>query len=204
MSAIAALRHRLRGYTSRIGPGRLVLVVGPSGAGKDTVITLARQRCEGDPDILFPRRVVTRAASAFEDHDTLTPEAFEQQLAEGAFALHWRAHGLSYALPRAMDDDLRAGRTVVFNVSRTVIEATREHYAGVAVVLITAPPEMLAARLAGRDRASDGSVADRLARNAIVARQLSPDVTIDNVGPPEFAAKTLVDVIYDRIPVIAI
>jgi len=34
--------------------------------------------------------------------------------------------------------------------------------------------------------------------------QLCPDVAIDNVGPPDFAAKTLVDVIYDRISAIAI
>lgn len=56
---------RRNGTTARamppIGPGRLVLVVGPSGAGKDTVLTLARDACRGT--VLFPRRVVTRPAS---------------------------------------------------------------------------------------------------------------------------------------------
>ncbi|MGA7013248.1 MAG: phosphonate metabolism protein/1,5-bisphosphokinase (PRPP-forming) PhnN, partial [Pseudolabrys sp.] len=53
-----------------IGPGRLVLVVGPSGAGKDTVITGAKAACAADSTFVFPRRVVTRPASDAEDHDT--------------------------------------------------------------------------------------------------------------------------------------
>ncbi len=51
-----------------IGPGRLVLVVGPSGAGKDTLIGLAQAACAEDGTIVFPRRVVTREASASEDN----------------------------------------------------------------------------------------------------------------------------------------
>ena len=62
--------------------------------------------------------------------------------------MHWEAHGHCYALPRAIDDDIRAGRTVVANVSRTVIDAMRRAYANVVVVSITAPPDVLA-RAAG-------------------------------------------------------
>jgi ribose 1,5-bisphosphokinase PhnN len=53
-----------------IGPGRLLAVVGPSGAGKDTLIARARTRLAGDPMIVFPLRIVTRAASA---RKTTTP-----------------------------------------------------------------------------------------------------------------------------------
>ena len=76
-----------RAGTARIGPGRLVLVVGPSGAGKDTLLAHARAACRDDPDIVFPRRVITRPSSAAEDHDTLSDAAFDQAVGEGAFAI---------------------------------------------------------------------------------------------------------------------
>ncbi len=176
----------------RIGPGRLVLVVGPSGAGKDTLLALAREACTGDDAVVFAQRLVTREASAFEDNASLTPAAFAQALDEDAFALHWEAHGLRYGLPRALDDEIRARRTVVANVSRTVVAVARAAYADVSVVLVTAPAEVLAARLAARARHSDGSLAERVNRS--VADPV-PDATIINVGPPSEGARELLEVI---------
>ena len=69
--------------------GCFVGVVGPSGAGKDTLIAAARQTLGGDPRFTFPRRVVTREASEAEDHDTLPLERFQALRADGAFALSW-------------------------------------------------------------------------------------------------------------------
>lgn len=171
-----------------IGPGRLILVVGPSGAGKDTLLGLARSACAEDKDVVFPRRVVTREASASEDNAQLTPEGFREALERGEFAMHWEAHGHSYGLPRTIDDDLRAGRSVVANVSRTVIDAARRAYAEVIVIEITAPPEVLAERLKIRARGSDGRVEHRLSRTVDAA---APDVTILNVGRPEDHARRL-------------
>lgn len=177
-----------------IGPGRLVLVVGPSGAGKDTLIGLARAACAGDVHMVFPRRVVTREATAFEDNAQVSFEAFREARNNGEFAVHWEAHGHGYALPRAIDDELRAGRTVVANVSRTVIEATRRVYADVMVVSITAPAEVLSQRLAARARSSDGQIADRLNR-AVDNAAAAPDVTISNVGSAEHHAQELLRII---------
>src|SRR5262245_1288286 len=109
-----------------IGPGRLVLVVGPSGGGKDTLIAGARSACANsactdDASVVFPRRVVTRPSSSFEDNATMSEDAFRQAVAEGAFALWWDAHGHAYGIPASIDDDIRAGRTVVCNVSRGIV-----------------------------------------------------------------------------------
>jgi ribose 1,5-bisphosphokinase len=177
-----------------IGPGRLILVVGPSGAGKDTLLNLARAACASDENVVFPRRVVTREASTFEDNAQVSFEAFRQARARGDFAVHWEAHGHGYALPRAIDDELRAGRTVVANVSRTVIDAVRRAYADVVVVSITAPSEILAERLATRARSSDGKVDDRLNRT-VDGVAAAPDVTITNVGSAEHHARELAQLI---------
>ena len=180
--------------TTRIGPGRVILVVGPSGAGKDTLLGLAKAACADDPNIVFPRRVITRAASASEDNEEVSPAAFQQALARDKYVMHWEAHGHCYALPRAVDDDIRAGRTVVANVSRTVIEAMRRGYDNVVVVSITAPPNVLAERLAMRARISDGQIEHRLDRTVEDAAA-PPDVTIVNVGTAEYHARQLVRVI---------
>ena len=166
MSLIATVLGMLR-RSDLIGPGRLVLVVGPSGAGKDTLIAGARAACRDDATVVFPRRVVTRPASNFEDNDFVSKSAFEQAAAKGAFAFWWSAHGHDYGIPLAIDFDIECGRTVVCNVSRTMVDVVRKRYAHVMTILVTAPKDVLAARLAARDRASDGQILERLSRSDI-------------------------------------
>jgi ribose 1,5-bisphosphokinase len=180
--------------TATIGPGRLVLVVGPSGAGKDTLLSLARAACADDGNIVFPRRVITREASASEDNEEVSIGTFQEALTRGDYAMHWKAHGHCYALPRAIDDEIRAGRTIIANVSRTVIGAMRRAYADVLVVSITAPPDVLAERIAMRARSSDGRVENRL-RRTVEDAAAAPDVTIVNTGSAEYHSRQFVRVI---------
>ncbi len=171
-----------------IGPGRLVLVVGPSGAGKDTLISLAQVACADDNNIVFPQRVVTREASSFENNEAVSQMQFGQMLAHGNFAFQWEAHGLRYGVPSSIVEDIRAGRAVIVNASRTIIEFARRSYANVTVILVTASPDVLAERLTARARPSDGRIDDRL-RRAVVASV--PDVVIENIGPAEGHAAEL-------------
>jgi ribose 1,5-bisphosphokinase len=164
------------------------LVVGPSGAGKDTLIRLAREELAGDPRFAFPRRLVTRPPSADEDNAPIEAAAFDRCEAEGRFSLCWRAHGLGYALPEEAGRMALAGRVVVSNVSRRVVTEARARFPGTRVVGITAPPEVLAQRLAARARAEDGDLAKRLARREPVL----PDLTIDNSGTPGDGAARLI------------
>jgi ribose 1,5-bisphosphokinase len=180
--------------SSAIGPGRLVLVVGPSGAGKDTLLGLAKAACADDPNIVFPRRAITREATVSEDNEQLSPDAFREAVERGAFAVNWEAHGHCYALSRAIDDDIRAGRTVIANVSRTVIGALRRAYVDVVVIAITAPPEILAERLAARGRSSDGKIEQRLGR-IVDDDSAKPNVTIVNMSSAEYHARQLMRII---------
>jgi ribose 1,5-bisphosphokinase len=184
---------------SLVAAGRLILVVGPSGAGKDTLLGFAKTACAEDPNIVFARRVITREASAAEDNEEVSHEAFEEAKARGDYAVHWEAHGHCYALSVTIDDELGAGRTVVANVSRTVIDAMRRAYPDVVVVLITAPPQVLAERLAMRGRSSDGRIEHRLGR-MVGDTNAEPAVTIVNISSAEYHARQLVRIIKDDFP----
>jgi ribose 1,5-bisphosphokinase len=166
----------------------LVLVVGPSGAGKDTLLDAARRTLAGDPRFRFVRRVITRPAEAGgEAHEAVTAAEF----AARDFALAWEAHGLRYGISADIVVDLDAGRVVVANVSRGVIAEAVERFS-VRVIEITAPPQVLAARLARRGRESAADVAVRLARSVAVpdwipAETVMNDATVD-AGVTRFLA----------------
>jgi len=142
----------------------LVLVVGPSGAGKDTLLDAARQALADDPRFRFVRRVITRPSdSGAETHDAVT----EADFAARTFALAWQAHGLHYGIPDDIETDIQAGRAVVANVSRTVIAKAAQRYA-TRVIEITAPKQVLAERLAARGRETSPDIAARLSRTVPV------------------------------------
>jgi ribose 1,5-bisphosphokinase len=189
------------GRVSRIGPGALVVVVGPSGAGKDTLLAMAHALCADDPRIAFPRRIVTRPPSDAENHDSVSPFEFDAAVGQGAYAFWWEAHGLKYALSVAIEAELRAGKTVVCNVSRGVVSQLRARYQSVIAVLVTAPKDVLLARLAARGRESEGDVAERVDRAAPAIAELEPDIVIENIGDPRAGATRLAEVLREPRPI---
>lgn len=167
--------------------GTLFLVVGPSGAGKDSLIAAARERL--DAGYLFPKRVITRAAgTAGEDHIGIDDDAFERRERSGAFALSWRAHGYRYGIPAAIEDALAAGTNVVVNVSRAVSDEARAKVAPVRVIEVTASPAVLAERLRKRGRESEAEIAERLKRHEPV----KADAVIKNDAALETAVASFV------------
>lgn len=175
--------------------GTLVLVVGPSGAGKDTLIAYAQRALAAESCFLFAKRVVTRPAAAdAEDHDSLTLEAFEAAERDGAFALTWRAHGLAYGLPHSIGDALEAGKVVVANTSRRAVELAKELAGRLLVAYVTACPDVLAQRLSQRGRETAESIASRLIRAA--AEPVPPDaIEIRNEGAIEIAGDAFIRIL---------
>lgn len=166
--------------------GTLILVVGPSGAGKDTLIAGATARLAGDRRFLFARRAITRPAGAgAEDHEPIERGMFEALRAADGFLLAWEAHGFGYGLPAALDAALAAGTHVVANVSRTVLAEAQGRFPPVAVVAVEAPPELLAARLAARGREQDAAVAARLAREGAGIPEGIAPIALANDGTIE-------------------
>ncbi|TCO73045.1 phosphonate metabolism protein/1,5-bisphosphokinase (PRPP-forming) PhnN [Rhodovulum euryhalinum] len=170
-------------------PGRFFALVGPSGVGKDTLLAAVQAR---RPDLHIARRVITRPPGAGgERFDAVTEAAFEQLLEAGGFALHWRAHGLCYGIPAMIDGVLAEGRDVVFNGSRAVLAEAAARYPGIRVLHVTACPETLARRLAGRGRESDADIAARLGRADYVLPEGLPVTAIANDGPLDEAVAAL-------------
>ena len=143
-----------------------MLVVGPSGAGKDTMIAGGRRALAGEAGFIFPRREITRAPGlGGEDYLAVSQATFARRRAAGKYSLDWQANDLAYGIPRTIDRELAAGRVVVINVSRTAIETARARYPGrLRIVLVTAPEPVLAARLRGRGREDAAEITERLAR----------------------------------------
>jgi ribose 1,5-bisphosphokinase len=172
--------------------GILVLVVGPSGAGKDTLLRLARDALAGDIRFLFPHRHVTRRSDSHEHVEERTPEAFAREKAAGGYALSWAAHGQLYGVPRSIEAALERGKVVVVNVSRSVVGEALANYKQVVAVAITAPAAKLAERLLRRGREPP---ADILARVTRAAAPLPPDlsvITIENDAVLAVAAQRFI------------
>ena len=147
--------------------GTLFLVVGPSGAGKDTLLDGARQAIAGDDTYVFARRTITRPEDAGgEAHEAVDVSEFEHRIEAGGFLAHWGAHGLRYGIPASVLKELAKGRHVLANISRGAIEQFTEQYSKLVVLEVTAPRDILAARLAARGRESDGDIQRRLDRKA--------------------------------------
>lgn len=180
----------------RISRGAIVLVVGPSGAGKDTLIRRAKAHFEGNDRVIFPRRLITRPIDAHEDHDSIDPETLRAKIAAGDVALSWHAHGLDYAVPATVDHAIAGGHVVIVNVSRKIIPEALAKYDHAIVVHVTAPAHVLAERLKARGRETADDVAGRLDRAEGGGRPEGANVvTIENVGDPANAARRLIDLV---------
>jgi ribose 1,5-bisphosphokinase len=173
------------------GPGALVLVVGPSGAGKDTLIDGARVVLASDRRFFFPRRAVTRAADVSEDHNSITPQDFTNAQGRGDFLLSWSAHGLSYGIPSDAARHLSNGEVVVCNVSRTIIDLARQRCAIVRVVFVTAPTELRANRLSQRGR--ELTIGNRVGRTVDDFDVSNADFQLDNATTISAAVTRFVD-----------
>ena len=181
MVASASIERLLDPAAGSAGSGVFVAVVGPSGAGKDTIIDYARMALNGETGFHFVRRVVTRPSSVdAEDHDTLNEDEFSAASQSGAFSHQWKAHGLCYGLPKSVDVEMAHGAVAIANVSRGIIPSLRATYANLAVVHITASHEVLAMRLAARGRETADEIRHRLMRAGANPCDPADAIMIDN------------------------
>ena len=165
-------------------------VVGPSGAGKDTLIAGA---IRARPDLRLVRRVITRPADAGgEDFDGVTPEDFARRQSRGDFAITWEAHGLCYGIPKS---EVTGPGDVIFNGSRAALPLAAQVFPGLRVILVTAPDIILAARLAARGRETPEDIRARLSRAPFQMPDGIAFQTVVNDASPEVGIARLLAVL---------
>lgn len=142
--------------------GRLIAVVGPSGVGKDSVMEGLHSAI---PGLHVVRRVITRPPDlGGEIYDAATVTQFATLVEDGAFAVHWRAHGLHYGIPITVKYQLGRGTDCLVNFSRKALTQAAGIFPRLLVLNITAKPETLAYRLAARGRETEEEIEKRIAQ----------------------------------------
>jgi len=132
---------------------RVVVITGPSGVGKGTLIRLLREQV---PELGLSVSATTRDPRPGEqegvDYHFLTDEEFERRVCEGAFAEHAQYAGRRYGTLRAdLERRTAAGEPVVLEIEVQGARQIRDASPGALLVFI-APPSRAALRerLVGR------------------------------------------------------
>ncbi len=151
--------------TNRKKRGLLIVISGPSGAGKGTVIKLLK---ENIPTLEYSVSVTTRAPRAGEvdgkDYFFRTYEEFKMLVHEQAFLETAEVYGNYYGTPKAYVEKLLSeGKDVILEIDTVGAENVKKQFKD-AVLIFIAPPssETLKERLEKRGTESDLVKAKRL------------------------------------------
>jgi ribose 1,5-bisphosphokinase len=144
---------------------RLVYTMGPSGAGKDSVLAWLQQEIGNCSGVHFARRTINRPMrDGDEQHEALDTAAVEALRDASAFAMSWAANGLLYGIRHTELDALQDDHWVLVNGSRAYLPFALLRYPAINVLHITAGANTLRRRLLARGRESGEVVAQRVER----------------------------------------
>lgn len=167
---------------------KIVLIVGPSGVGKDTLLRHAKEVYK--EDLNFVKRYITREADTNEDNYFVDDYAFEVLKNNGYFLSNWNAHGNAYGIPKSF---FKNGVNII-SISRARIKDFENAYENVYTINITIEKDKLKQRLLDRGRETLEQIEKRLARSyeKIEARKL---IEFDNSKPLEESKKSFINLL---------
>ncbi len=147
--------------------GLLVIVSGPSGAGKTTI---ARAIHAAFPGSVLSLSLTTRPMGPTEkegvDYHFASEEEFEKGVREGAFLEHAGVYGRRYGTPRKpVEDGLALGRLVILEIDVQGAKQVKGQIPGALGMFVLTPTEdELLKRLRARKRDSEEVIQKRFAR----------------------------------------
>ncbi len=169
--------------TKKNFPGTLVLVVGNSGSGKDSIISGAIKKFPSNlKKVYLAKRFITRPPSEFEENYCISAEQFKIMDEQGKFALKWHIYGLDYGVAIEIDDWLQQGHPVIVNVSRNIVEFARRIYENIKVVFVQVPFDITQQRVKNRGREGGDLLNERIERAKSHQEFMGSDFTVDNSG----------------------
>lgn len=177
--------------------GSLFYLMGASGSGKDSVMTLVREGLDSRRCLIAHRYITRRPELKGENHVWLLKEEFEARKSLGAFAMSWEANGHTYAIGNEVNQWLMSGVNVLVNGSRGYLQQAQRGY-GIQLVpvLLRVRPECLRARLEARGRETPDEIDRRVERAGLQdSPMLGNLLTVDNNGSIEDAAEALRSII---------
>jgi ribose 1,5-bisphosphokinase len=162
--------------------GQLVYVMGPSGAGKDSLIAWLEDHLPPHLPVHLARRTITRPIRhGDEQHHSVSEQAFALLHEAQAFALDWQANGLRYGVRHDELAPLHRGKWVLVNGSRAYLPQATAKFPHLRVVHVTASLEVLRQRLLARGRETPEMVEARV-RRAMVFRAPPHAIEVRNDG----------------------
>ena len=145
--------------------GRVYIISGPSGSGKDTVLKKIFEKC---PQVAFSISSITRPMREGEvegeKYNFVTREHFEEMIANDQLLEHNVFVGNYYGTPKApVDDCVESGRDMIIEVDVNGAEQIRRKMPNAVSIFIMPPSlEVLKTRLKGRGTDSEDVIAKRL------------------------------------------
>jgi ribose 1,5-bisphosphokinase len=178
----------------------LVIVIGPSGSGKDSLIAGAKTVLSRHPSFYFTSREITRPSDAgSESHIAVSREEFLRRQDSGTYSISWHAHDTWYGINRTIEDQLAEGNVVVFNGSRAAIDEAKKRFPGLKIIYISAPDSVIAERLTARGRESDPQVRERVARNNQLRKIPDGAIVLSNAGSLAQTLDKFIDILQQTL-----
>ena len=179
----------------------LIYIMGPSGAGKDSLLNSLHQEMASlgkSLPLIMAQRTITRSHhQSNENHEAVDEASFESLLQSNAFALNWFANGLHYGIRHEQLAPMSKGSWVMVNGSRAYLEQAKLRFPGLTVLHITAPVDVLRSRLLARGRENEKDIEARLSRSQSLESN-PQDLYVINDGRLEDSLTKLKDLLQQR------